>query len=484
LRRVPPNVRALLTSIGGSGHGANFGAHAEGVLRLIDLAMEELTPAERARVKTRRLGGLTQAQFNALSRLERRSRWVEAILAEFPALELGDPNLLDIQPAAGSAAATNTATVVSHADALFADIISGARNPWIDQVFGATRRAAAIANYTAARAQMNLLHSTNLIVTDRGSGFSAEVDEAGLSGPDIIRVAPDVIDHPDNNESRVTLLHESMHAGNNAISDDVYILVTGFPTESEPRKVLNAAHYEVVAWRIVDPRDSRAYPVTPLPPAPAAPTTFQTFIPAGTTSGGVTAPPRTVPEEAAVAAYDLLQGAWALGLNLHRQYVHLFRTPTDWTVPQFGGTVLYHNSIPFWSKVQKLTIHLKTAIAPTSADEARHPVSQVDIALSEGTTRRLGQAMDVIEPLQTDADIRAFETANSTAAERASAFPGGAHTNINRERDFLIKLAARSVHFVTGRASRDLRVVRVMGDPALSLWGDILRPRNPATFAD
>ena len=486
LRRIPPNVRALLTAVGSSGMGLNFYAHAEGVLRLIDLAMEELTAPERARVNTRRLAGLTAAQFNALPRLERRSRYAEAILAEFPTLlRLGDPRLLDIRPVPASVAASNTTIVVGHARAIFDDIATGVRDPWLTQVFGPSMTTAK-ANYALARTQMMTLHAANNIVTDRGSGFSDEVSEAGLSGPNMIRVGPSVIDDPHNVESRVTMLHESMHAGNPAISDDIYILTTGFETQDDSQKIVNAAHYEVVPWRILSPRDRRAYPATPVPPPPAAVTAFQPFVPAGTTRAGVTAAARTVSEDAAVEAYSLIQGAWALGLNLHRRYVQLFNTPTDWTTPQFGGTVHFNNSIPFWSKVQKLTIHLKAIINPASADEASRPVSQIDIALSEGMTRRLGEATDVFDPLTTNASILAFEAANSTAAERAAAFPGGAHTNLNTERDFLIKLAVRHprVMFVTGNASRDLRVIKKMGDPALSLWPDILRPRNPDTFAD
>jgi hypothetical protein len=66
MRRIPPNIHALLTATSG-GQGANFGANEAGALRLVGLAMEELTPAERAAVNTTRLGGLTETQFNALT---------------------------------------------------------------------------------------------------------------------------------------------------------------------------------------------------------------------------------------------------------------------------------------------------------------------------------------------------------------------------------------------------------------------------------
>lgn len=475
LRRIPPNVRALLSS--GAGKGANFDANAEGALRLIDLAMAELTPADRAKVKTARLAGKTEAQFNALPRLQRRALYVEAILAQFPALQLGDPKLLDALPRPLTADVANIAKVVGHANTIFADIASGARDVWLTQVFGAASVAAAKAKYAAGRTAMNTLHASNRVVTDRGSGFSGEVSEGGLTGPSQISVQPSVIDTPDDNDSIVTLIHESMHAGNPDVSDDIYINAPGFQTQSDLKKLLNSAHFEVVAWRIRAPTDARAFPG--VPPA------FQTFIPAGTSVAGVSAPARTTSQEASVAAYSQMREAWALGLNLHRQYVKIFSTPTQWTVAQFGGSVRYDNSIPFWSKVQKLTVHLKTTIAPASPDPARHPVSQIDVALSEGMTRRLAFGMNVFDGLQTDAQILAFEAAKATPAERNAAFPGGVHSSLDRERDLLLKLALREpgVAPVTGPVARDVRVVQQM-NAAGNLWSAILAPRSPASFTD
>ena len=93
MRRIPPNVRALLTASAG-GNGPNFAANAEGVQRLIDAALGELTAAEQARVRTRRLGGLTDVQFNALSPRQQRVRGAEAIVAEFSGLRVrrSEPN--------------------------------------------------------------------------------------------------------------------------------------------------------------------------------------------------------------------------------------------------------------------------------------------------------------------------------------------------------------------------------------------------------
>ncbi len=473
LRRIPPNIRVLLTSASG-GNAANFDADAEGALRLIDRALTELPHADRVAVFRRRRGALTEDQYNALPRRKRRILTVEAILALFPAMQLGDPNQLDAGPRPATADAANITRVVTHANTIFSDIASGAQDSNLTEVFGSGSVATAKAKYALARTQMNTLHGLNKIITDRGSGFSGEVFEGGLSGRNQISVSPSTIDDPDAKESRVTLLHESMHAGNSDVGDNGYIHVQPdrFRARLEADKLRNAAHFEVVPRRILG-----------LPHAYMG----QTFIPAGTTVAGVTAPLPTAAEEGARDASEQLRKAWNLGLNLHRRYVQLFRTPTDWTVPQPAlGGIRFDNSIPFWSKVQKLTIHEKTVIDPASPEEAKHPVSQIDVALSEGLTRKLALAGQLLGPLDTQANILAFEAAQSNAAERSAAFPGGAHTNATAERDFLLKLAVRSpiVAPMTGSVARDLRVVQQQGDPSLLLWTDILKPRNPASFPD
>lgn len=471
LRRVPPNIRALLIASGGA-PGANATANTEGVERLIERAMAELTPAEQTTVTTTRRGPLTPAQFLALSRQEKLTRTAEAIRAVRPDLELGDPVLIDTGPRPATTDTANLNTAVTAANTIFMLIASGMLDASLTEVFGAGSIAAAKTKYANGRTWMNSLHAAGKILTDR-SGYSGEVSLGGLTTfHQVIRVQPSVIDIPTSQESVVTLMHESLHAGNNDVSDNGYINAPQFTTRSEAEKLLNAAHFEVVPRRVLGAAFAFA---------------GVTFVPAGTTVGGVTAPLPTAAEQGARAASERLRQAWTIGLNLHTVYVRLFRTPTDWTVPQptLGG-IRFDHSLPFWSKVQKLTIHRKSSIVPASPDAARHPVSQIDVALSEGLTRKLAAGMFLLDPLGTQAQILTFESARSSAAERTAAFPGGAHTNANRERDFLLRLTLRdpAIGPMTGPLARDLRVAERMGDAALITWADILAVRDPATFAD
>ena len=105
--------------------------------------------------------------------------------------------------------------------------------------------------------------------------------------------------------------------------------------------------------------------------------------------------------------------------------------------------------------------------------------------MSEGFIRKLNFGMDVLEPLHTEADILAFENANLTAGELTTLFPGGTHTDENRERDALLLLAVREpkVAPITGSVARDLKVVDQLNAPSDD-WSDILKRRDPASFVD
>lgn len=484
MRRIPINVAQLLTAIGGIGNSTNFGAHAAGVERLIERALAELTPTQRALVMTNRRapGSLTQAQFDALPRRERLIRTAYAIMALFPPLIHGAPALIDVGPTTPLERA-NLNTLVAHTNVLFIAIASGSQDASIGQVFGAANVATAKAKYANAQTWMNTLYARGKIVTDR-SGYNDEAGLGGLTGfQDQISLEPDAMDHPSAHYAVVTLLHEAMHAGNNDVDDNGYLGGPQFDTRSEADKLNNAAHYEVVAWRIREPANPYAYPVVPA----TVPPTFRTFVPAGATVGGVTAALPTISQRALREASETLRAAWGLALNLHTVYVKAHLHPSEWSVPQsdFGG-MRFDNSVPFWSKVSKLTIHQKSVIDPSSPDPARHPVSQIDVALSEGLIRRLSAAIDVLNPVETDADVRAFEAAHATPAQIAAAFPGGVHADVDRERDFILRLVLNqpSVHPITGSVPRDLRVVKKLGDPVFDLWTMILAPRSPGSFAD
>lgn len=465
MRRLPTNTGAMLTDPANpAAQGASYTANAAGIRRLIEIAEAELTPEQRVQVDTATLAGQTRAAFDALPEHTRLTRRVEAIRRVRPDLTLGDPNLIDSGPRAGTQDTANLNSLVAGANAIFDAIAAGGRDADIDQVFGHANRSTAKAKYANGRTWMNNLHASNRIVTDR-SGYNPEVGLGGLTGfQRQISLSPRFIDAPTAAESIITMIHESMHAGNSDVEDKGYIGTQVFTQLPEDVKLINAAHFEVIPRRILGAANAYA---------------GQTFTPAGAAAvpGGAATAPLTPLQTAVREASEQLRIAWTMGLNLHVQYSRLYRDQTQWNTPQGGGS--FRQGLPYWSKVEKLTIHLKTVTDPASADPARRPISQIDMALSEGVTRKFSQCMRVIRSVPNDAPgATSFLRANATAAEIAAG-----QATPQTHRDLWSKVALRRVGPITGPEQRDLRVVHELF--ALnSAFGTVLHHRDPNGFAD
>ena len=444
-----------------------------GMARVLSRAWGGLTAAQQAAVRTGTITlGLTRTDEESLRQAlisaDRTTliSFATAIRTAAPSLTLGDPLLIDTGPRAGTADAANIATLVTNANTIFTTIAGTTRDTDIGQVFGTSNISNAKTKYNNARIRMNHLHATNMILTDR-SGYNAEVGLGGLTNPARISVSPGTMDHPGDNESVVTFIHESMHAGNSDVRDFGYIRQPSFTELEESVKLTNAAHFEVVPRRILGA--GFAF-------------TGQTFIPAGTTVGGITAPSLTPRQVAIRGASERFRQAWTIGLNLHNLLVGLFRTPGEWNTldlaTRFTGaasTARFSSTLPFWSKVENLTIHDRDAEINPTAGAAVRPITVIDIALSEGVIRKLSQGMRRVP--QTEADALTFETANATASEITAAA-----ANSDAERDLLIRLVIRvNLGSITGSVSRDESVVARMGTTN-NLWSDILVIRSPASF--
>ena len=394
-------------------------------------AWDELSTGRRDEVRKLAMAGLTKAQFDALAADERNARWAAAIRQVWPALALGDPMLIDTPPRAGTADAGNLQKLVDNANKVFDEIATGAQTTNLTQVFGATKVATARAKYRKARQRMNFLHARNKVVADRsGYNFEVNLGRAHELRADLARPGGK-IDRPDDPISVVTMIHESMHAGNDDVSDKGYISIDpetfkGLETDV---KLTNAAHFEVVPRRILGTDLAFA---------------GQTFTPSG--GGG---PARTPREQAIRGASETFREAWTLGLNLHKLWVGLLRTPTEWNTldldSRFDGVdagLKFSDVLPFWSKVMKLTVHSRGSINPSAGIPATNPVTSVDVALSEDVTRKLSLCMKGVP--KKEAEATTFLNAKATAAERAAA------TTVPAERDLLMKLVLKEIGSITG----------------------------------
>jgi Domain of unknown function (DUF4157) len=461
MRRLPTNSKELLTDpADAKKKNANYAANAAGTKTLIQRAEAELSAADKAKVTTEMLGGKSQAVFNALPEKDQLERHVNAIEKVRPDLTLGDPKLIDVGPRSATADAANLKKLVANASKVFL-AIGGSRNADLEQVFGKANIMLAIIKYMNGYAFMNTLAATDHVVTDR-SGYNDEVGLGGLTAPlTQISLQPSCFDQPDDLESIITMIHESMHAGNPDVGDDgTYIGQPGFTEVAEDMKLKNAAHFEITPRRVLGANDS--FP-------------GKVFIPKGTSVGGVPAPVATPMEEARTAATNEFRLAWTAALNLHTQFNTVFKDQTQWNA-DLGGGRKFSTSLPFWSKVENLTVHKKTVIDPASPNAAKQPISQIDMALSEGVVRKFVLAMELVP--KTDADGTAFEAAHSTAAERTVA-----HASVAAHTKFLVKLVLKQAEVapITGALARDIRVVDFLSTVDLSTMWDT---RVPGAFPE
>jgi len=465
-RRVPdsPGSDAAVPT------GAGFAEARAGMARTLSRAWGELTPAKQIAVQHDMAWfGLTWTnEADLLTQLNTTTRdtllnLAKAIRTEEPKATLGDPALIDTGARPGTGDAANITTLCAGADAVFSTIAAGTRDADIKQVFGATNVAAAKAKYAAAQTRMHQLKAADKIVTDR-SGYSSEVSLGGLSNSSQIALHPSVIDNPGDKESIITLIHESTHAGNSDVRDFGYITQPSFTKLEAAVKLKNAAHFEVVPRRILGAAHDFA---------------GQTFVPAGTGA----APALTPQEQAVRATSETFRSAWAVGLNLHKLFVRVFKAPTEWNTldlaTQFGGAPAgghFADALPFWSKVEMLTIHTRTGSINPAGPPAVRPVTLIDVSLSEGLIRKLAQGM--FGTPQSPADAQSLENASATAAEKAAAAAG-----VDAERDLLIRLVIKTkLGDITGGLARDERVVARMAQASTGNFSDMLASRPPSAF--
>lgn len=467
-RRIPTGPDLAATMPAG---GTDAAAHQAGLLRAVSRAWEELTAAKKATVRTAAaafgISGATDALIMAALAAGTRPQLLQfaaAIRTADPATTLGDPALIDVGARPATSDAVNIAFLVSMANWIFTLIALGLADADIADVFGAANVAAAKAKYALARTAMNSLHASNHIVTDR-SGYSGEVFLGGLTNSSQIALGPNIIDDPTKKASIATMVHEAMHAGNSNVKDYGYTIDGSFTKLSPSVKLTNAAHFEVVAWRQLDATAHDAFAGI-------------TFIPAGGSN-----PPLTPKQQAIRDTSEAWRAAWAAGLNLHKLWVRIFLHPTDWDTVDVGAEYAgaaagehFSTTMPFWSKVEMLTVHQRPGLHATAAVAPQRPVTSIDVALSEGLIRKLARGMFAVP--HTEADATTLETSRASAAERTAAAG-----SVAADTKLLKTVVVRVIGEMTGSETRDVQVVdRMAAADAAPDFTDMLKPRSPSSF--
>jgi hypothetical protein len=136
----------------------------------------------------------------------------------------------------------------------------------------------------------------------------------------------------------------------------------------------------------------------------------------------------------------------------------------------------FSTTMPFWSKVEMLTVHDRPGLRATTTFASQLPVTSIDVALSEGLTRKLAQGMYAAP--HTEAHATTLETSRASAAERAAAAG-----SVAAETKLLKTLVVRVIGEMTGPETRDVQVVdRMAAASAAPGFSDYLQPRSPSTF--
>lgn len=459
LRRVPAgDVAPLVESKPFHDEPANLDAHRAGLKLVIQRAEENLR-ARDARDGTELYKSYMKEALKDLPRDEivepgeLMIRKTAALKVIAPELALGDPTLVESGARRGTADKANLRKLVKNAGKIFEEIASGSRDSDIEDVFGAGNVATAKRKYAKAYRELKSMRRDDEILSDR-SGFSGEVGLGGYASyHDRIVLMPEAIDNPDEAGSIRIAIHEAMHAGNADVHDSGNYIGSGdaFKSEAASIKLTNAAHFEVVPRRILK----------------LEPTfTGEKFVPAGTTSGGVTAPPLTAAMKAQKACATELREAWSHAIDVAGFVRDVKVKPRLWT--RYLDAKRYSTVLRFWSKLMALTIHEKATIVPRSRDQAKLPVSDIDMALVEGVCRRLRNAKGMLPG--NEAELTKFEEDNSTAAERTAA-----HASVDAHHAFLkrLVLGLPNVGPITGDLAGDVNLVTELGTRT---WAQILNP--------
>jgi hypothetical protein len=121
--------------------------------------------------------------------------------------------------------------------------------------------------------------------------------------------------------------------------------------------------------------------------------------------------------------------------------VELLRNPAEWDTldisRRFGlpSRTRFADVMPFWSKVEKLTIHDRTHINPSGGDPSTNSVTLIDVALSGGVCQQDGAMhAQCAKGRRGRARARDHDASTEMSAARTSR-PG--------ERDLLIKIILR-----------------------------------------
>jgi hypothetical protein len=237
-------------------------------------------------------------------------------------------------------------------------------------VFG-TKSATAKANYAKARAVLDT--ASKDMATHISTDYNLDDPEVGLGGwanfsSQHMHLLLDVVKVKDEDETKITLIHEASHLADSSVDDLGYYGSDGFEAMTEDEKVGNAAHYEELPKRELGVSSFAGL----------------TFKPGVKKSGGVVTREDTVKRNAS----EYMRMAWDAAVDTHT-FIRALRQ--QYLKGSRAGFVANEKIIMDLSKLMDLSVHEQT---PSKAI-----ITTLDVTLSESVARSvalIGSKVDAV----------------------------------------------------------------------------------------
>jgi hypothetical protein len=377
-RRIPALADLKKNLMEGSG------AAKAGTARLLARAWASLTKQQQANIHAnqKRLTWTSETELRGVleaSPNEQLFDFAASLLAVDPKLALGDPARMETDPPVYERQYLERRAIILKAKEAFEAIRRGKLDTDIADIFGKENIDSAKNKIYCAEDKLLALEDDNNIKVDN-SNWTAETFVGGNTNKDRILLAQGFVKNP-TTLSVTILFHECMHAGNPDVIDHGYVGTSGFTQRNTKIKLTNAAHYQVLANRYFGLADG-AY-------------AKQSFTPT---------PDEALSPNAQVKldATETLRSAWQASTDLLQLFMKAHLAPGNWNaplksqIPEAAADATFANTLPYWSKVEMLTLHARLPGISAEAGRAIEPVTLVDIALSEGLARLLWRASEVV----------------------------------------------------------------------------------------
>jgi hypothetical protein len=245
----------------------------------------------------------------------------------------------------------------------------------LKSVFG-SKHAVAKDVYTMAK--VALTTAMNNIDSAVNTDYNLDDPETGLGGwatyyNQHIHLQASVAKVTNENQAKITIVHESCHLANAAVDDKGYYGLTGFERAQEALKVTNAAHYEEIPRRLLADKD-------PTLSKYKDPKTgnFLDFTPSSS------AAPLTFEQRVKGKSDEYLRKAWDKAVEVQGFLRDIRKEELAGSTAGFKAK---KTRILELSRLMHLTVHEQPA--------ATASINQVDVVLAEGVTRAAGKAYGI-----------------------------------------------------------------------------------------